>query len=135
MNKTWIYSIGIVAVLLVAAAVYFSTQHSSTAKFESPGLNPSAQNVFEGKITSGNTEAQTYTNVPVLTDEGCTTDQKTGLANCTTKLETDGGVIAFNYEHDMMQKPCLSLGDKAIVQVNGDGSALVERTYWAGGGA
>ncbi len=135
MNKTWIYGIGIVAVLLVAVAVYFGSQHLSMAKFEKPGLNASAQNVFEGKIVIGNTSAQTYTNVSVLTDEGCTTDHNTGLANCTSKLKTNGGVIAFNYEHDMMQKPCLSLGDKAIVQVNLDGTALVERTYWGGGGA
>jgi len=131
MKKTWIYTIVIAAIVVVAAGtIYFATASpgSTTNGFTGP-------NVFAGKIISGDTGTQTYTNVSVLTDEGCTADLNTGLANCTTKLQTKSGVLSFNYEHDMMAKPCLSAGDKADVQAFENGTAMVKRTYWAGGGA
>lgn len=129
MNKKWIYGIAIVAVLLVGVAVYFSAQHPSTTAIESSGPN-----VFRGRVVSGNTGSQTYSNVSVLTDEGCTADPRTGLANCTTKLQSNDGVISFNYEHDMMEQPCLSIGDKANMQTFENGTAIVDRTFWSGRG-
>ena len=129
MKKTWIYGIVIATILLVVIGVYLRTQNSSSTKIKSSGPN-----VFNGRIISGNVDAQTYADVSVLTDEGCTTDPRNGLANCTTKLQTKNDVISFNYEHDMMEKPCLSLGDKATMQVFANGTALVDRTYWSGGG-
>ena len=86
-------------------------------------------------IVGSNAAPGNYTNVSMLGDKGCTTDQKTGLSNCTTSFATKSGTIYFNYEHDMMMKPCLSSGDKANVQVFSDGHAVIDRTYWNGGGA
>jgi hypothetical protein len=129
MKRIWIYGIAIIAIMIAAGGIYLGTRSS--------GSNASwtGSNVFGGRIVNGSKDVQTYTNVSVLTDEGCTTDPRTGLANCTTKLQTKSGIIAFNYEHDMMEKPCLSIGDKADVRVLENSTAMVRRTYWAGGGA
>ncbi len=128
MKGKWIYGAIVVAVLAVGIGVYLYALAPS-------GVAGSGQDTFSGRIVGGARPAETYTDLPVLTDEGCTTDPRTGLANCTTKLQTPDGVLAFNYEHDMMDKPCLSIGDKANIEVLSNGDATVTRTYWAGGGA
>ena len=129
MKKIWIYAIAALAVLVVVG-IYFAMQSPAQGN-----ATPNGPNTFSGRIVAGDTSPQTYTNVSVLTDEGCTTDPRTSLSNCTSKMQTKNGIIAFNYEHDMMMKPCLSVGDKVDIQVSADGSAVVDRTYWAGGGA
>ncbi len=129
MKKIWIYAIAVLAVLVVVG-IYFAMQSPAQGN-----VTPNGSNTFSGRVVAGDTSPQTYTNVSILSDEGCTTDPRTGLSNCTSKMQTKNGIIAFNYEHDMMMKPCLSIGDKADIQVSAGGSAVVDRTYWAGGGA
>ena len=130
MKKTWLYLIAIFAMLLAAAGAYFFTRGPASLNSTSTGPN-----IFTGRIVGGTLAPGSYDNVSMLSDEGCTTDPRTGLSNCTTSFVTKSGRFAFNYEHDMMMKPCLSIGDKANVQVSADGSATIDRTYWAGGGA
>lgn len=130
MKKTWLYVIAIFAVL-VAVVWYFFTQSSIGTNGVATGTN-----VFTGRIVGTALAAGSYNDVPMLSDQGCTTDPRTGLSNCTTSFTTKSGTVYyFNYEHNMMMQPCLSIGDKANVQVSGDGRATIERTYWAGGGA
>jgi len=125
MKKKYMIAV-LIAVVVLFGGGYLVTQASG---------NQNGLNVFNGRIVSGNLSPGTYTNATVLTDEGCTIDPKTGLANCTSKIQTSSGRISFNYEHDMMKQPCLSLNDKVDVTILGGGRASVRRTYWGGGGA
>ena len=128
--KTWLYLIAIFAVLLVATGAYFFTRGPTSLNSTSTGPN-----IFTGRIVGDTLAPGSYDNVPILSDEGCTIDPKTELSNCTTSFATTSGRFSFNYEHNMMMQPCLSIGDKVNVQVSADGSATIDRTYWAGGGA
>lgn len=93
------------------------------------------QTVFDGRLLYNQLGAQTITGARVLSDNGCKTDPNTGLSNCTAEIETQYGTIYFNYEHNMMMKPCLSNGDIVNIVIGADGVAEVTRTYWNGGGA
>jgi len=127
MKKVWIYAAAL-ATIAVIGGIYLASGNRS----QPPATG---SNVFTGRIVSGNLAPQTYSNLSVLTDRGCTTDPRTGLSNCTSTMQTrNGTIIAFNYEHDMMIKPCLSAGDVADVRVLANGTAIVDRTYWNGGG-
>lgn len=127
MKRTIVYMIVAVAVIAAAAGLYFGISQPQAGGLPSPD--------FTGRIVGGNTSQHDYTGAAVLTDEGCTIDPRTGLSNCTAQLQTSAGVISFNYEHDMMEKPCLSAGDRADLHVQAGSAAEVKRTYWAGGGA
>ncbi len=119
------------AAVLAVVGIYFALSRSSNQSNEfAPGTT-----VFSGRILNSTLVPGIYNNASALTDEGCNADPKTGLANCTTKIQTKDGKLIFNYEHDMMEKPCLSIGDKVDVEILGNSSAMVRRTYWAGGGA
>ncbi len=129
MKKIGLYAIATLAVLIVVG-IYFATQSPARGNTTTNGPG-----TFSGRIVAGDTSPQNYTGVSILSDEGCTLDPRTGLSNCTTSFATKSGRLSFNYEHNMMMQPCLSIGDKANVYVSTGGSAVVDRTYWAGGGA
>ncbi len=135
MKKIWISAIVMSTVLVILAVAYLAIRSPVSSNNNFASLNSTGPNTFTGRIVGDALEPGTYTNLSVLSDQGCTTDPRTGLSNCTTSFATESGTAYFNYEHDMMMKPCLSIGDKINVQVSADGSAVVDRTYWAGGGA
>ncbi len=127
MKRSLIYGV-IAAAIAAAIGIYLYMLPQA-------GASGSGFDTFNGKVVSGALDQQVYTGLSVLSDEGCTVDQRTGLSNCTSQLKAGSGIISFNYEHDMMEKPCLSLGDKVDLQVTEGGAAVVRRIYWAGGGA
>ncbi len=117
------------AIAIAAALVMYFVARGGAVPTSSSG------NVFVGHVPQYGGQERGYNGGNVLTDEGCQIDERTGLSNCTTEIRTSGGTYSFNYEHDMMAQPCLSEGDIANIHVSSDGSAVVTRTYWAGGGA
>lgn len=133
MKKTQLYVIAVL-VVLVAAGAYLGTRSPAN---DGGNFNSTGQNTFTGSMVGGNLAPGVYNNVAILSDRGCTTDPRTGLSNCTTSftIKPGGTAYYFNYEHNMMMKPCLSIGDKVDVEVLNGGGAVVNRTYWAGGGA
>ncbi|MDE1851634.1 MAG: hypothetical protein KGH69_03020 [Candidatus Micrarchaeota archaeon] len=122
--------------IYIGAALLAATLLGSYLGF----LNGAAQRlsndprVFFGTMVEPGLTAQTLTGLHVLSDEGCGIDPKTQLNNCTAGISTPNGTIHFNYEHDMMLKPCLSDGDIVTLRINGDGTAVVTRAYRADGG-
>lgn len=134
MKKIWISAIVMSIALVILAVAYIAIRNPTGSNSNSTILNSTGPNAFTGRLIGGTLESGTYNNLSVLSDQGCTTDPRTGLSNCTTTFATRSGVAYFNYEHNMMMKPCLSIGDRINIQVSADGSVVVDRTYWGGGG-
>ena len=135
--------IGIVLLVILAiGAGLFFTLGDKGVRSESPVKNQGmtnslgGSNLFPGKIIDSEPALRSITGLPVLSDEGCQTNPKNGLSDCTSGIKIpDGSTVYFNYEHDMMVQPCLSQGDIVSLQENANGTALVTRTSWGGGGA
>src|SRR5512136_2150136 len=48
-------------------------------------------NLFRGNIVDSGASPGSFTGVPVISDEGCQTDPKNGLSNCTAGIKTPDG--------------------------------------------
>lgn len=69
----------------------------------------------------------------VLADKDCKRNAL-GLTNCTAEINGyDGKFYRFNYEHDMSNQPCLSLGDKVKIKPLTGSKAVLYRLSFAGG--
>lgn len=130
MDKKYVY-LGVVAVIAMVLGVYIGSLRGSAAASQQNSNDPK---VFFGRIVGQSPAPQTLTGLHVLSDQGCTTDPATGLSNCTSQIAEGNGTISFNYEHNMMAKPCLSYGDIVTLQTESGGAAVVTRTYWGGAG-
>ncbi len=120
----------IIALSVVIGVVYYLISISAASGV--PQNN--GQTVFEGKLLYSKFSAQTLNDSHVLSDNGCKTDPRNGLSNCTAGIETQYGTLYFDYEHDMMINPCLSSGDIVNIDIAANDTAEVTRTYWGGGG-
>ncbi len=130
MRKEYKLIVGI-SLIAVLIGAYLSLSNGTTGNAQQIDNNP---NSFAGKILGAAPPQETLSGLTVLSDQGCTIDPRTQLSNCTSAIQTSGGVIYFNYEHNMMIKPCLSQGDVVSLVINRDGSAVATRTYWTGKG-
>ncbi len=132
-KRNFVIGIGVVAILALLAGVYFGSANS-TGNITTTISQPNNPNSFVGKIVGESLPAEAFTGLNVLSDRGCTTDPQTQLSNCTSQIQTPNGIVSFNYEHNMMVKPCLSQGDIASLTINSDGTAVATRTFWSGKG-
>ena len=83
------------------------------------------QDVFEGEITNMNLEPMTLSGEGVY-DRSCNPVEN-GLTNCDAGIQTEKGLLNFNYKHDMNMQACLDKGDKLEVEILADGKAKVTR--------
>ncbi len=90
-----------------------------------PTGNVIKEDVFEGVITNMELEPQVLDGVGVY-DRSCNMIGG-GLTNCDAGIQTEKGLLNFNYKHDMSVQPCIDEGQKLKVEVFADGKAKVTR--------
>ncbi len=117
MNKNLILGIIVLAVL-VAAVVYANVSKATG--------NVIQEDVFEGRITNMQLEPAVLDGEGVY-DRSCNMVGN-GLTQCDAGIQTEKGLLNFNYRHNMNIQPCISEGDKLKVEIlDTDGSARVTR--------
>lgn len=83
------------------------------------------KNVFEGIITNMNLEPQIFEGTGVY-DRSCNMIGG-GLTNCDAGIQTEKGLLNFNYKHNMNIQPCISEGENLEVEILEGGKARVTR--------
>ena len=83
------------------------------------------EEVFEGTITNLNLEPSTLEGTGVY-DRSCNPVEN-GLTQCDAGIQTEKGLLNFNYKHQMHSQPCIDQGDKLTVEVLENGKARVTR--------
>src|SRR3989344_567899 len=82
--------------------------------------------VFQGVITNINLEPGILEGTGVY-DKSCNMIGN-GLTNCDAGIQTEKGLLNFNYKHNMDAQPCIAPGDKLKVEVlDSEGNAKVTR--------
>ncbi len=81
--------------------------------------------VFEGIITNMNLQPQVLDGEGVY-DRSCN-PVETGLTQCDAGIQTEKGLLNFNYKHNMHAQACIAEGDKLEIQVLEDNKAIVRR--------
>lgn len=110
----------VLAAVAVAAIFYLTLPPASTSR---SGGEPGPQgDVFTGKIT--NTYFVGSIGGTVQADTNCRT---TGMyTNCTAIITADDGrELHFNYVHNMMEEPCLTQGDRIVIEASPDSVKVV----------
>ena len=87
--------------------------------------NTIKEDIFEGKITNIKLEPVVLKGVGVY-DQSCNPVEN-GLTQCDAGIQTERGLLNFNYKHQMHSQPCIDNGDKLKVEVFADGTARVTR--------
>ena len=88
--------------------------------------NTLKEDVFTGKITNLNLEPITLEGKGVY-DRSCNPVEN-GLSQCDAGIQTEKGLLNFNYKHNMALQPCLDKGQKLSVEIlDSNGNALVTR--------
>ncbi len=88
--------------------------------------NSIQEDIFEGTITNIKLE-------PVVLDGEGVYDKScnmigSGLTQCDAGIETERGLLNFNYRHNMDIQPCISPGDKVKIEIlDAEGKARVTR--------
>ena len=116
-SKIIIVAGGIVLLLLIIFA--------NVRKIENvePDIN---KNVFQGVITNMKLEPGILEGTGVY-DKSCNMIGN-GLTNCDAGIQTEKGLLNFNYKHNMDAQPCIAPGDKLKVEVlDSEGNAKVTR--------
>ena len=82
-------------------------------------------NMFEGVITNMNLEPSIIEGVGVY-DRSCNMIGN-GLTNCDAGIQTEKGLLNFNYKHNMQKQPCIAEGDRLKVEIFEENKARVTR--------
>mgnify|MGYP001603034083 FL=1 len=83
------------------------------------------QNVFEGVITNMNIEPSVLDGTGVY-DKTCKMIEN-GLSQCDAGIQTEKGLLNFNYKHNMNLQGCIDSGQKLKVEILADNKARVTR--------
>ena len=111
---------GIIAIILIIALIGLIV----IAQFKT-GNSVKEDNVFEGVITNMNLEPQILDGEGVY-DKSCNPIEN-GLSQCDAGIQTEKGLLNFNYKHDMHAQPCLDKGQTLKVEILEGGKAIVRR--------
>ena len=87
--------------------------------------NATKEDIFEGKITNLELEPMILEGVGVY-DRSCNPVEN-GLSQCDAGIQTEKGLLNFNYKHEMHSQPCIDNGDQLKVEIFADGTAKVIR--------
>ena len=82
-------------------------------------------NSFEGSITNINVEPGIYDGTGAY-DRTCKPIEN-GMTQCDGGIQTEKGLLNFQYKHDMMQQGCIDAGQNFKVEVFADNKAKVTR--------
>ena len=83
------------------------------------------EDVFEGIITNADLEPGIYDGTGVY-DRSCNPVEN-GLTQCDAGIQTEKGLLNFNYKHFMHSQPCIDQGDRLKLEILADGKARVTR--------
>lgn len=107
----------IVMILVLIGFVAFSALRNTG--------NVVKEDIFEGTITNMNLQPQVLDGEGVY-DRSCNPIEG-GLSQCDAGIQTEKGLLNFNYKHNMNMQPCIDKGQKLKVEVLADGKARVTR--------
>ncbi len=82
-------------------------------------------NSFKGVITNMKLEPQKIDGKGVY-DKSCNMIGS-GLTQCDAGIQTEKGLLNFNYKHNMAIQPCIAEGDNLQVEILEGGEAIVTR--------
>jgi len=114
-TKTIFIALGI---LLIGMMIYGSFKNGDA----SDELNKDS---FKGVITNIELEPQEIDGEGVY-DRSCNMIGG-GLTQCDAGIQTELGLLNFNYKHNMAMQPCIDEGDKLRVEILDGGEAIVRR--------
>jgi len=115
--KTTSIVLAIITLVLIGMIVY-SNLNKTKETFD--------KDVFTGYITNMELEPMKLEGTGVY-DRSCAMIQG-GLTNCDAGIQTEKGLLNFNYKHNMQLQPCLAEGDKLEVEIlDSEGKAKVRR--------
>jgi len=117
MKAINIFLIVIVVLALISLAAY--------GKFKVTGNVVSKQDIFEGTITNMQLSPQTLEGTGVY-DRSCN-PVESGLTQCDAGIQTESGLLNFNYKHEMHMQECIDEGDKLKIEILEGGKAKVIR--------
>ena len=106
----------ILGIVIIALAMLIGTFRTG---------NVVKEDVFEGEITNIKLEPGVLEGTGVY-DRSCNPVEN-GLTQCDAGIQTEKGLLNFNYKHEMHSQPCIDSGDKLRVEIFADGSAKVIR--------
>ncbi|MBU0963162.1 MAG: hypothetical protein KKD48_04635 [Nanoarchaeota archaeon] len=81
--------------------------------------------VFEGIITNMNLQSQVLDGMGVY-DKNCNAIEN-GLTQCDGGIQTEKGLLNFNYKHNMHMQKCIDQGQKLKVEIFEGNKARVTR--------
>ena len=87
--------------------------------------NVIAGDVFEGIITNMDLQPQVLDGKGVY-DRSCLAVDR-GLTQCDAGIQTEKGLLNFNYKHNMHAQKCIDEGDNLRVEILEGGKAIVTR--------
>ncbi len=115
MKTEYIFFAVLTVLVLVSVFVFLNLNKSSEAK-----------DIFNGRLTNIELSPQILTGRGVY-DRSCAA-MGNGLTNCDAGIQTEKGILNFNYKHDMAVQPCIAEGDELEVEiVDREGNAKVKR--------
>ena len=106
----------IVAILIVLGITFYAPKKTG---------NTIQEDVFNGIITNINLEPQTLEGTGVY-DRSCNPVEN-GLTQCDAGIQTEKGLLNFNYKHDMHAQACIDQGQKLKVEILEGGKVKVIR--------
>lgn len=102
--------------ILIGLIIFGSVKTGNTIK----------EDVFNGVITNIKLEPVVLEGTGVY-DRSCNPVEN-GLTQCDAGIQTENGLLNFNYKHDMHAQPCIDSGDKVKVEIlDSNGRAKITR--------
>ena len=90
-----------------------------------PTGNVIKEDIFEGAITNIQLEPQVLDGTGVY-DRSCKSVEN-GLAQCDAGIQTEEGLLNFNYKHNMQAQKCIDQGQNLKVEILEGNKARVTR--------
>lgn len=113
-----------IAILLVLLNGGSSAPNQQSSSQSQSATNP---NFFVGSIATNSIPPGTYNGIGIY-DHNCLPIGN-GLYSCDAGIKTaQYGTIDFDYQHNMMIKPCIGPGDNVVITIYSNGTATVKRT-------
>jgi len=109
-------------IMIIALVLLFGILMLKAGK---PTGNAVNGDVFNGIITNTNLQPQVLEGKGVY-DRSCNPIEN-GLTQCDAGIQTEKGLLNFNYKHNMHAQACIAEGDRLEVQVLESNKAVVRR--------
>src|SRR3989338_4191675 len=110
----------IIAIISLVALMIYGAQKQKISGSVTKG------DFFEGYVTNQKLSPGERLEGNGVYDKSCNPVEN-GLTQCDAGIQTEKGLLNFNYKHFMHSQPCISEGDKLIVEVSEGGKTKVTR--------